>query len=688
MVIFWRRLMKRHILFASALLLSACAAPPVTYETGIDTAGMDMTVKPGDDFFAYANGAWDKSAEIPADRSSWGGNAILAEQVDKDVAALIEGAGKGSPKPGSEAALIADFYKAYMDEAGIEAKGLEPLKPVLATIDAITDKKSLSSYFGSTLRAECDVMNNTQLTTDSLFCLWVAADFDKPDTYAPFLMQGGLSLPDRDYYLVDSGRMAGVRDAFKLHIEKVLTLAGVADAKPKAQRILDLETKIAGVHASVDDTSDPAKGNTHWSRADLDTRAPGIDWAAFLDAAKLSGQSTFVAWQPAAIAGESATVAATPIATWKEYLTFHYIDRNANQLSRAFVDERFDLYGKTLSGTPQLQERWKRGVAATNAALGEAVGHLYADKYFPPASKAAVQEMVTNITAAFEKRVDALGWMDPATKKEAKAKLAVLKVGIGYPDKWKSYEGLEIAPDDAFGNIERAAMSISDQKIARLGQPVDRGEWVMNPQLVNAVNLPILNALNFPAAEMQPPHFDARAPAAVNYAAIGAIIGHEISHSFDNSGALFDSTGRMRNWWTTEDFAHFTASGDALAKQYDAYKPFPDLSLNGKLTLSENIADVAGLAAAYDAYRASLGGKEGPTVGGFTGDQQFFISFAQTWRYKAREAAMRRQVLTNGHAPAPYRALTVRNLDAWYAAFDVKPGQALYLAPGERVKVW
>lgn len=680
--------MKRHFLFASALLFAACSPAPVTYEAGIDAAGMDTAVKPGDDFFAYANGAWDKTTEIPADRSSWGGNAILAEQVDKDVAALIEGAGKGEPRPGSEAAMIANFYKAYMDEAGIEAKGLEPLKPVLASIDAIKDKKSLSSYFGSTLRAECDVMNNTQLTTDSLFCLWIAADFDKPETYAPFLMQGGLSLPDRDYYLVDSPRMASVRDAFKAHIKKVLTLAGVADAQAKAQRIFDLEAKIAGVHASVDDTSDPAKGNNHWTRADLDTKAPGIDWAAFLDTAKLAGQTSFVAWQPAGLTGESALVAATPVATWKEYLAFHYIDRNSNQLPKAFVDERFDFYGKTLSGTPQLQERWKRGVAATNAALGEAVGHLYADTYFPPASKAAVQEMVANITAAFEKRVDALDWMDPATKQEAKAKLAVLKVGIGYPDKWKSYEGLEIAPDDAFGNVERAAMSDSDQKIARLGQPVDRGEWVMNPQLVNAVNLPILNALNFPAAELQPPHFDARAPAAVNYASVGAIIGHEISHSFDNNGALFDSTGRMRNWWKPEDFAHFEASGAALAKQYDAYHPFPDLALNGKLTLSENIADVAGLAAAYDAYRTSLGGKEGPAVGGFTGDQQFFISFAQTWRYKAREAAMRRQVLTNSHAPAPYRALTVRNLDAWYTAFAVKPGERLYLAPADRVKVW
>lgn len=680
--------MKRILLSACAIALVGCSPAAPTYEVSIDAAGMDKAVKPGDDFFAYANGAWDKATEIPADRSTWGGNAILAEQVDKDVAALIEGAAASKPKAGSEAAMVADFYAAYMDEAGIEAKGIAPLNAELGTIDAIKDAKGLAAYFGSTLRAECDVMNATQLTTDRLFCLWIAADFDKPDTYAPFLMQGGLSLPDRDYYLVDSPRMAGIRDAFKAHIETVLTLAGVADAKAKAQRIFDLETKIAGVHATVDDTSDPAKGNNHWTRADLDAKAPGLDWAAFLDTAKLGGQQAFVVWQPAAITGEAALVKSVPVATWKEYLAFHHIDRNSGLLPKAFADERFNFYGKTLSGTPQQQERWKRGVAATNNALGMAVGHMYADKYFPPASKAAVQQMVANITAAFETRIDALDWMDPATKKEAKAKLSVLKVGIGYPDKWRSYEGLEVSPTDVFGNVENAALSDSDQKIARLGVAVDRGEWVMNPQLVNAVNLPILNALNFPAAEMQPPHFDPKAPAAVNYASIGAIIGHEISHSFDNNGALFDSMGRMRNWWTAEDFAHFTASGDALAKQYDAYKPFPDLNLNGKLTLSENIADVAGLAAAYDAYRTSLGGKEGPTVNGFTGDQQFFISFAQTWRYKAREEAMRRQVATNGHAPAPYRALTVRNLDAWYAAFDVKEGDKLYLPPEQRVRVW
>ena len=679
--------MNRRAMAYSALALAACVFLAAD-GPGVDLAGMDKSVKPGEDFFAYANGAWSKSAEIPPDRSSWGGNAILADAVEKEVATLIKGAGESHPKAGGEAAKIAEYYAAYMDEAGIEAKGLAPLKPELAKIGAITDLKSLSAYLGSTLRADVDVMNNTKYATDNLFGLWVAADFDKPTIYSPFLLQGGLSLPNREFYLADNPRMAAIRDGFEAHIANVLTLAGIAEPKAKSERIFDLENKIAHVHASVVDTSDPEKGNNHYSRADLDAKAGGIDWAAFLAAAGLSKQTSFVVWQPSAVSGESRLVAETPVAAWKEYLAYHYIDRNSGVLPKSFVEERFNFYGKTLSGTPALADRWKRGVAAVNGSLGEAVGKLYAAKYFPASSKAEVSAMVKDITAAFDRRIDSLEWMAPATKKEAKAKLKSLKVGVGYPDKWRSYAGLVVKHDDAFGNAQRAAVFDSNQKIARLGQPVDRGEWVMNPQLVNAVNLPILNALNFPAAELQPPHFDPRAPAAVNYASIGAIIGHEISHSFDNDGAQFDAMGRMRNWWTPDDFAHFKASGVALAKQFDGYKPFSDLAVKGEQTLSENIADVAGLSATYDAYRASLGGKEGPTMNGLSGDQQFFLAFAQTWRLKTREAQLRQQILTDGHAPAQYRALTVRNLDAWYPAFDVKPGEALYLAPKDRVKVW
>ena len=352
------------------------------------------------------------------------------------------------------------------------------------------------------------------------------------------------------------------------------------------------------------------------------------------------------------------------------------------------MDQSFSFYGPVLSGAKVQRARWKRGVAATNEALGYAVGKVYVERYFPAAEKKRAQEMVANIIAAFRARIDRLDWMAPATKREAKAKLAVLKVGVGYPDVWPSYDGLEILKGDAYGNAERASLFHYRQRLAQLGQPVDRGEWVMMPQLVNAVNLPVMNAMNFPAAILQPPYFDPKRPLAMDYGAMGGIIGHEVSHSFDNQGALFDSKGRLRNWWTPEDFEHFDESGAALAAQYDTYKPFPDLAVKGQQTLGENIADLAGLAASYDAWRAALGGKPAPEAYGLTGDQQFFLSFAQAWRRKAREQSIRNQILTDGHAPAQYRALTVRNLDPWYAAFDVKPGQAQYLAPKDRVRVW
>jgi predicted metalloendopeptidase len=381
-------------------------------------------------------------------------------------------------------------------------------------------------------------------------------------------------------------------------------------------------------------------------------------------------------------------VASEPLETWKEYLTFHALEHSAAVLPRAVGEESFAFHGTVLAGIPQRRDRWKRAVDATSAALGDAVGQLYVEKYFPPASKARVEEMVRNIMAAFGRRIDALEWMAPATRAQAKEKLAVLEVGVGYPDKWVDYSGLQIVRGDAFGNAQRAEEFELQRNLRKLGQPVDRKEWVMTPQTVNAVNLPVMNAMNFPAAMLQPPYFDPSRPVAMDYGAIGAVIGHEISHSFDDSGALFDAAGRFRNWWTDEDKAHFDASSAQLVKQYDAYRPFPDLAVNGKLTLGENIADVAGLAAAYDAYKMSLGGQPAPVVAGLSGDQQFFLSFAQSWRLKMREPALRQQILQDGHAPDEYRADTVRNLDPWYAAFDVRPGEALYLEPKDRVRVW
>jgi putative endopeptidase len=495
-------------------------------------------------------------------------------------------------------------------------------------------------------------------------------------------------MPDRDYYLNPAQAMAAIRAKYQAHIAAVLTLAHLPDAQGAAARIFRLEHRIAEAHWSRAQSEQVLKGNNHWPRQEFEQRAPGLDWNAFFAAASLAQQKEFVVWQPSAVTALSALTASAPLATWKEYLRFHLIEHYSAYLPKAFVEEQFAFHGRVLSGTPQLQPRWKRAVDETNAALGEAVGKLYVARYFPPAEKARAEAMVRNLIAVFATRLDRLEWMAPQTRAQAKAKLATLKVGVGYPDKWRDYSALEIVRGDAFGNAERAQKFEYQRNLAKLDRPVDRGEWVMNPQLVNAVNLPAMNALNFPAAILQPPYFDPQRDPVMDYGATGATIGHEISHSFDDQGALFDASGRLRNWWTTADFAHFEAAGERLVKQFDAYRPFEDVAVNGRQTLSENIADVAGLSVALDAWRLTLRGKSDPSDAGFNGEQLFFLSFAQSWRQKIRPAELRQQLVTDGHAPAEYRADSARNLDAWYDAFDVKPGQKLYLAPADRVRVW
>jgi putative endopeptidase len=680
---------------ASALLgaVLACTpasrpAPAAATGGGIDLEGIDRSVAPGDDFFRYANGTWIANTEIPADRAAWGSASILDDLTSKRTADLVAEAVKAEAPAGSDERKIGDTYASFMDEAAIEARGLAPLKPALESAAAIPDKAGLARALGATLRADVDVLNATNFYTPNLFGLWVAQDLDDPSRYSPFLLQGGLGMPDRDYYLDASPRMADIRTKYRAHIETMLTLAAVPDAGAKAARIFELERKIAAVHLSREDSEDVLKGNNHWSRADFAAKAPGLDWALYFEAAGLAGQPSFVVWQPGAVTGLSALVAAEPLATWKEYLAFRALARAATYLPKAFVEENFAFYGRTMTGAPKLRDRWKRAVSVTDAALGEAVGRLYVAKYFPPAEKARAEAMVRNEIAAFGARIDRLDWMAPETKAKAKAKLAALKVGVGYPDSWRDYSGLEVVRGDALGNAQRASLFNTKWNLAKLGRPVDRGEWVMNPQVVNAVNLPAMNAMNFPAAMLQPPYFDPSRPVAMDYGASGSVIGHEISHSFDDQGALFDADGRLKNWWTKADFDHFSASAQALVKQYNEYRPFPDLAVNGKLTISENIADVAGLAAAYDAYRMAYGGKEAPAWRGVPGDQQFFLAFAQSWRTKFREAALRQRIVIDSHAPAEYRADTVRNLDAWYDAFSVKPGQKLYLAPKDRVRVW
>ena len=682
-------------LLAATVVLSA--GPPMTLPAqnrharpspGLDLAGMDRSVRPGDSFFEYANGTWLKHTEIPADRSSYGASAIVTELTDRRVAELIQEASKGAAPAGADLRKIGDYYVSIMDSAAIDAAGMTPVRTLLDSIAAIRDRKDLARVLGSTLRADVDAFNATDFYTENLLGLWVAQDLDDPAHYSPFLLQGGLGMPDRSYYLDSSSAMASIREKYRQHVAAMLGLAKVPGAEARAAGIVRLETRIATAHWSRQESGNVGRGNNHWARAEFGTTAPGLDWETYFAAAGLARAPRFVVYQPSAVTGISALTASEPLDVWQDYLTFHALNSRAATLPGAFDREAFAFAGPVLTGAKQQPDRWKRAVAATNDALGFAVGRLYVARYFPAAEKARARAMVANIIAAFRSRIDRLDWMAPATKKEAKAKLAVLKVGVGYPDVWPGYGGLEVVAGDAYGNAERARLFKYRRSLERLGQPVDRAEWVMTPQTVNAVNLPAMNAMNFPAAILQPPYFDPRRPLAMDYGAIGAIIGHEVSHSFDNQGALFDATGRLHNWWTPEDFKHFEASAAQLVAQYDAYRPFPDLAVKGRQTLGENIADVAGLAASYDAYHRSLGGKPAPVAQGFTGDQQFFVSFGQSWRGKLREPAMRTRILTDGHSPPEYRASTVRNLDAWYRAFDVKPGQALYLAPADRVRVW
>ena len=675
----------------AALLLTTFSLAPALFAQevhGVHPANMDTTVVPGNDFYHYANGAYLARTEIPADRTSISGFSSLADIVNKRVAAIVDEAAKSNAAPGTEQRKIADLYASYMNEAAIEAHGLAPIQPHLDAIAAIRTQAELAHSLGQTLRADVDALNNTNFHTPNLFGLWVAAGFNDPDHYTPYFMQGGLVLPDRAYYVTDSPRMKDVRAKYVAHIAAMLKLAGYDNVEQRANRILALETAIAQHHISLAEDEDIKKANNVWKMADFAKNAPGLDWAAYFKAADLAKQPDFIVWQPTAVTAEAALVASTPLDTWKDYLAFHMLETYAGVLPRAFADERFNFAGKTLTGAQAQRPREQRAVGLVNGALGDAVGQIYAARYFPAADKARVEEMVHNLLAAFHARLEALTWMAPATKAEALRKLGTLQIGIGYTDHWRSYAGLDIKPDDLFGNVRRTSLFDYHYSLARIGKPTDRKEWTMTPQTVNAVNLPLDNGLNFPAAIFGPPFFDPKASDAANYGAIGTVIGHEISHTFDSEGAAFDSQGKVRNWWTDADRKHFDDSIEALAKQYDTYAPFPDLHLNGHQTLGENIADLAGLTASHDAWLASLHGKPAPVVDGLTGEQQFFLGYAQSEAGKSREAALRQQVVTDPHSPGEYRADTVRNLDAWYAAFDVKPGQTLFLTPEQRVHIW
>lgn len=639
---------------------------------------MDRSIKPGDDFYRYANGHWLKTAAIPASQSSFDTRAKLTERTSQRVRSLIQEAAASHTTKGSIAQKVGDYYLSFMDEEGIEARGLAPLAGEMAAIAAITTKASLSAYLGATLNTEVEGLT---ANADHVFGLWVNQGFDDSKHNYPHLLQGGLGMQDRDSYLDPSPKMAESRTQYKAHIAAILTLAGVTDSDDRATRILALETRMAQAFAPDSDAADVFKQNNPWKRDDFSVKAPGMDWDAYFRAAGLGEQAVFIVWQPMAVTGISALVENESLDQWKDYLRFHLIEHYASVLPKAVTAEHFALSGI-------VTDREKAAIAATHGALGQAVGQLYVQRYFPPQAKAKAQALVRDLIAAYRARISNLTWMSPQTREKALAKLAALTIGVGYPDRWIDYSTLDVVLGDAFGNMRRAETFNRLRNLAQLKQPADPAEWRIDPQIVGAVIVFSPNSEFFSAGILQPPYFDPEGDAASNYGSAGAGIAHEISHSFDELGNIYDAQGRLGNWWSDKDLAQYHAAAGKLVAQFDDYCPLPDLCVNGKQVLSENIADLAGLLVAHDAYILSLKGRADATINGLSGEQRFFLAFSQRWRKLQSEAALRRQLKTDIHAPGEYRSDTVRNVDAWYKAYKVVPGEKLYIKPEDRVRIW
>ena len=649
---------------------------------GFDSTGMDLTVKPGDDFNAYSNGTWAKRTVIPGDHAYWGVWDILEEQARGQVRDILVIAAKSSAPAGTNARKIGDFYTSFMDETVIERRGASPLKAQLASIRTINTYAGLATAMGRAIRVH-DSMPVT---------IFVYPDFKRPDVNAAYLEQGGLGLPDRDYYLNDDPSMAAARAAYHTYAAKLLHLSGIAstesDASRRATAALDLERRLAEIQWTRVRLRDLPARYVPWTQSDYLAKAPGFDWNAYFKAAGLADQLELIASTDTAIMGTAAIVPTVPLSVWRDYLAIRAIDGHAPYLSKAFVDAHFALHATSLAGTPDQEARWKRGSRFTERAIGEAIGELYVQQYFGPEAKAAAKQLVNNLLMAAAQRIDGLDWMSAETKAKAREKLAAFEVKIGFPDKWRDYSNLHVVAGDAYGNALAADRFEYERNLAKVGRPVDRTEWDMTPMTINAYYDPTQNEIVFPAAVLQPPFFDPKADLAVNYGGIGAIIGHEISHGFDDQGRQFDARGALSDWWTPPDATKYKQRTAALVAQYSAYEVLPGLKLNGELTLGENIADNAGIVIAYDAYHASLDGKRAPIIDGQTGEQRFFLGFAQDWRTIWRDKILYQLTTTNEHSPDAIRVRAVRNFDAWYAAYDVKSTDNLYLAPSERVRIW
>jgi predicted metalloendopeptidase len=652
-----------------------------TLSAGIATQYIESSVRPQDDFFEYLNGKWLKTVEIPSDKSSWGSFMELRENTLPQLRDIIQKASAGTPAAGTDAQRIGDFYASFMDEPRLEQLGVSPLKPELDKIAALKDKSELPALLARLGKIGVGVP----------FDFGIHQDNKDSTKYVADIGQGGLGMPDRDYYLkADDKKLADTKAKYQQHVEKMLGMAGDKNAAANAKAIVDFETELAKVQWTKVELRDPIKAYNKVNLADMGKTAPGFDWKTWLDTTGIAAKASYViVGQPTYLKGFVEVSNKTSLDTWKAYLSLHLIESYGSFLSKNFADERFDFYGRTLSGVKEQEPRWKRGVGAVERAQGEALGKLYVAEHFPAERKARMEELVKNLLAAYKQSIDKLDWMSPATKKEAQAKLATFNPKIGYPNKWKDYSALTVKRDDLVGNVMRSRVVEADRELNKLGKPIDRDEWGMTPQTINAYYNPEMNEIVFPAAILQPPFFDANADDAVNYGGIGAVIGHEISHGFDDQGAQYDGKGNLRDWWTASDHKNFKAKTTALVNQYNAFEPLPGYHVNGELTLGENIADNSGLAIAAKAYRLSLKGKKAPVIDGLTGEQRLYMGWAQVWRSKMREQQQIVQVKTDPHSPGQYRANgTLRNQPGFYDAFSVKQGDKMYLAPKDRVIIW
>jgi putative endopeptidase len=663
-----------------AAMDSQAAAPPPRAKIGawgVNLEDRDQAAKAGDDFYRYSIGRWLDTNQIPPDRTSWSTFAVLADEAEGRLKQIVEGL-PANAAAGTNEQKVGDYYRAYLDSATIEKLGLTPVR---ASLDAIKAAKTHEDV--------ARLMGRPDMPVRAPIRAGITVDQKNPDRYIVAVSQGGLGLPERDYYLKDDPKLAEIRAKYQAHIDRLLTLAGEKDTAEQAKKIVALETDIAKLHWPIAKRRERDLTYNLRTREELDKLAPGFPWQADLAAAGIATQHEFVVREIDAVQELGKMFRKVPVSTWRSYLTYHFLASTADTLPKAFDDERFDFYGRTLNGQPQQRDRWKLAIGAMDGSLGEAMGQLYVAKYFPPDSKAKMLALVENLRAAYAERVKHLPWMSESTKKAALEKLATFRPKIGYPDKWRDYSALEVHAGDAYGNSIRAAVWDWNRDVERLGKPTDRDEWGMTPQTVNAYYNPTFNEIVFPAAILQPPYFDPDADPAVNYGAIGGVIGHEMGHGFDDQGAKSDARGVLRTWWAPEDEAAFKKLVDNLATQYDGYTALPGLNVNGRLTLGENIGDLGGLTVALEAYHISLKRQPPPVLDGVTGEQRFFLAWAQAWRNLMRDERLRTQVMSDPHSPPRFRVNgVVRNMDAWYSAFGVQPSDKLYLPPEQRVRIW